>query len=76
MRRSSSGHGSGIGRSDHGAVRLSAGREQMSDETQALAFLAGANSVFVGPKVLTFPNPGYDKDAALFSRLGIAPVVC
>ena len=48
----------------------------MSDETHALAFLAGANSVFVGPKVLTFPNPGYDKDAALFSRLGIAPVVC
>ena len=56
-------------------VRLSAGREQMSDETQALAFLAGANSVFVGAKVLTFPNPGHDKDAALFSRLGIASAV-
>ena len=54
-------------------VRLAAGREQMSDETQALAFLAGANSVFVGPAMLTLPNPRCDKDAALFSRLGIAP---
>ena len=55
-------------------VRLAAGREQMSDETQALAFLAGANSVFVGPAMLTLPNPRRDKDAALFSRLGIAPM--
>ena len=39
-------------------VRLSAGREDMSDETQALCFLAGANSIFYGPKLLTTPNPG------------------
>ena len=56
------------------AVRLSAGRERMSDETQALVFLAGANSVFVGPELLTTANPGRDRDAALFSRLGIAPM--
>ena len=55
-------------------VRLGAGREQMSDETQALAFLAGVNSVFVGPAMLTLPNPERDKDAALYSRLGIAPM--
>ncbi len=55
-------------------VRLSAGREQMSDEMQALAFLAGANSVFVGPELLTTPNPAPDRDAALFARLGIRPM--
>ena len=52
-------------------VRLSAGREDMSDETQALCFLAGANSVFYGPKLLTTPNPGRDRDAQLFARLGL-----
>ncbi len=55
-------------------VRLSAGREQMSDELQALAFLAGANSVFVGPELLTTPNPGRERDGALFARLGIEPM--
>lgn len=54
-------------------VRLSAGREQMSDELQALCFLAGANSIFSGDKLLTAANPGEDSDAALFARLGIAP---
>ncbi|MEL7486473.1 MAG: biotin synthase BioB [Pseudomonadota bacterium] len=52
-------------------VRLSAGREQMSDEAQALCFLAGANSVFVGDELLTTDNPGQDKDAILFERLGV-----
>jgi len=52
-------------------VRLSAGREQMSDEAQALCLLAGANSVFVGDELLTTDNPGQDKDAALFERLGV-----
>ena len=55
-------------------VRLSAGREQMSDEMQALAFLAGANSIFVGPELLTTPNPARERDAALFDRLGIRPM--
>lgn len=53
-------------------VRLSAGREHMSEEMQALCFLAGANSVFVGEKLLTTPNPERDKDARLFDKLGIA----
>jgi biotin synthase len=52
-------------------VRLSAGREDMSDETQALCFLAGANSIFYGPKLLTTPNPGRDRDMALLDRLGM-----
>lgn len=52
-------------------VRLSAGREQMSDELQAMAFMAGANSVFLGDKLLTAANPGEGKDAQLFQRLGI-----
>ena len=52
-------------------VRLSAGREEMSDEMQALCFLAGAGSIFVGPKLLTTANPEADRDAALFRRLGI-----
>ena len=55
-------------------VRLSAGREQMSDEMQALAFHAGANSVFVGPELLTTANPERDRDATLFANLGIAPM--
>lgn len=52
-------------------VRLSAGREEMSDEMQALCFFAGANSIFVGDELLTTDNPGRDKDAALMSKLGI-----
>ncbi|MBO9622972.1 MAG: biotin synthase BioB [Sphingomonas sp.] len=52
-------------------VRLSAGRESMSDATQALCFLAGANSIFTGDKLLTTGNAGDDKDAGLFARLGL-----
>lgn len=52
-------------------VRLSAGRESMTDETQALCFLAGANSVFYGEKLLTTPNPSTDHDMQLFQRLGL-----
>ena len=52
-------------------VRLSAGRENMSDELQALCFLAGANSVFVGDKLLTTDNPEREKDRCLFKRLGL-----
>lgn len=52
-------------------VRLSAGREQMSDEMQAMCFFAGANSIFYGECLLTTPNPEADHDKALFSRLGI-----
>ncbi|MFT5174132.1 MAG: biotin synthase [Gammaproteobacteria bacterium] len=55
-------------------VRLSAGRETMSDELQALCFVAGANSIFVGPKLLTTNNPTQDADAVLFKRLGISPM--
>jgi biotin synthase len=55
-------------------VRLSAGREEMSDETQALCFLAGANSIFYGPKLLTTPNPVADSDRALFAKLGLTPM--
>jgi biotin synthase len=55
-------------------VRLSAGREDMSEETQALCFLAGANSIFYGPKLLTTPNPGRDRDRELIDRLGMAPM--
>lgn len=54
-------------------VRLSAGREQMSDEMQALAFMAGANSIFYGDKLLTTDNPEADHDRQLFQRLGIQP---
>jgi biotin synthase len=53
-------------------VRLSAGRETMTDETQALCFLAGANSVFYGPKLLTTPNPVADSDRTLFEKLGLS----
>jgi biotin synthase len=52
-------------------VRLSAGREDMSEETQALCFLAGANSIFYGPKLLTTPNPGRDRDMRLLDKLGL-----
>jgi biotin synthase len=55
-------------------VRLSAGRENMSEETQALCFLAGANSIFYGPKLLTTPNPGRDQDRELMARLGLRPM--
>jgi len=55
-------------------VRLSAGREDMSDETQALCFLAGANSIFYGPKLLTTGNPAADSDRALMHRLGLRPM--
>jgi biotin synthase len=55
-------------------VRLSAGREEMSDELQALCFMAGANSVFYGEKLLTTPNPVLENDLQLFERLGIQPM--
>jgi biotin synthase len=55
-------------------VRLSAGREGMSDETQALCFMAGANSIFYGEKLLTTPNPEADADKAMFDRLGMVPM--
>jgi biotin synthase len=55
-------------------VRLSAGREDMSEETQTLCFLAGANSIFYGPKLLTTPNPGRDRDMALLEKLGMVPM--
>ena len=55
-------------------VRLSAGRETMSDELQALCFLAGANSIFYGETLLTTPNPQNNKDMALFDKLGIEPL--
>jgi len=55
-------------------VRLSAGREDMSEETQALCFLAGANSIFYGPRLLTTPNPGRDRDMKLLDKLGMRPM--
>lgn len=55
-------------------VRLSAGREEMSDEMQALCFLAGANSIFYGEKLLTTPNPEANHDKDLFNKLGIQMV--
>ncbi len=55
-------------------VRLSAGREHMSEEMQALCFFAGANSLFVGDKLLTTPNPNEDKDMQLFEKLGLKPM--
>ena len=54
-------------------VRLSAGREQMNEQTQAMAFLAGANSIFYGEKLLTTPNPEANNDMQLFKKLGIKP---
>src|SRR6201991_2906225 len=55
-------------------VRLSAGREDMSAETQALCFLAGANSIFYGPKLLTTANPERDRDMRLLDKLGMVPM--
>jgi biotin synthase len=55
-------------------VRLSAGRESMSDELQALCFCAGANSIFYGEKLLTTGNPDTARDQALFARLGLKPM--
>ena len=55
-------------------VRLSAGRQQMNDELQALCFLAGANSIFYGDRLLTTDNPDADRDEALFARLGLRAI--
>jgi len=55
-------------------VRLSAGRESMSEATQALCFMAGANSIFTGDRLLTTGNAGEGADAALFAKLGLAPM--
>ena len=55
-------------------VRLSAGRAEMSEELQALCFLAGANSIFYGEKLLTTGNPDTERDMALFDRLGLRPM--
>ncbi|VFP88919.1 biotin synthase BioB [Candidatus Erwinia haradaeae] len=52
-------------------VRLSAGREKMNDQTQALCFMAGTNSIFYGCKLLTTPNPEEDRDISLFNKLGL-----
>ncbi|MGK8935028.1 biotin synthase BioB [Pluralibacter gergoviae] len=54
-------------------VRLSAGREKMNEQTQAMCFMAGANSIFYGCKLLTTPNPEEDKDLLLFRKLGLNP---
>jgi len=54
-------------------VRLSAGRTQMSDEMQALCFMAGANSIFYGEKLLTTGNPDVERDRTLLARLGLHP---
>lgn len=56
-------------------VRLSAGRESMSEACQALCFMAGANSIFTGDRLLTTPNAGDNADAALFAKLGVHPMV-
>jgi biotin synthase len=56
------------------AVRLSAGRENMNEQMQALCFMAGANSIFYGCKLLTTPNPDEDSDMQLFKKLGINSV--
>ena len=55
-------------------VRLSAGRQEMNEATQALCFLAGANSIFYGEKLLTTGNPEAERDQRLFDKLGIAPM--
>jgi biotin synthase len=55
-------------------VRLSAGRESMSEACQALCFMAGANSIFTGDRLLTAPNAGDNADAALFAKLGVHPM--
>ena len=56
-------------------VRLSAGREDMSEETQALCFMAGANSIFYGEKLLTCKNPDENHDRRLFKKLGLVPLI-
>ena len=56
-------------------VRLAAGRENMTDEAHALCFLAGANSIFCGEKLLTTPNPAEHRDRQLLSALGMSPMV-
>ncbi|MCA1323668.1 biotin synthase BioB [Herbaspirillum sp. alder98] len=58
----------------HTMVRLSAGRQEMDDATQALCFAAGANSIFTGARLLTTPNPEADRDQQLFKRLGLKPM--
>ena len=55
-------------------VRLSAGRASLSREAQLLCFMAGANSIFTGDKLLTAPNAGDDSDGALFAKLGLTPL--
>jgi biotin synthase len=55
-------------------VRLSAGRQEMSDELQAMCFFAGANSMFYGERLLTTGNPDVERDEALFARLGLKAV--
>jgi biotin synthase len=55
-------------------VRLSAGREAMSEETQALCFFAGANSIFIGEELLTTKNPELEKDNKMFDKLGLEPM--
>jgi biotin synthase len=57
----------------HTAVRLSAGRLSMSIEGQALCFMAGANSIFAGDKLLTTPNPCQNEDMEMFKILGLTP---
>ena len=57
-------------------VRLSAGRLSLSDEAQALCLLAGANSVFLGDRLLTTPNPEADADRRLFEKLGVQFARC
>jgi biotin synthase len=54
-------------------VRLSAGRTDMSVPEQAFCFMAGANSIFAGDKLLTTPNPSFDEDNAMFALLGLQP---
>ena len=55
-------------------LRLSAGRREMTEEAQALCFLAGANSIFVGDQLLTTPNPEPSTDASLLNKLGLEPL--
>ena len=55
-------------------VRLSAGREEMSEEMQAMCFFAGANSLFIGDELLTTANPTQEKDEKLFAKLGLKPM--
>ena len=58
----------------HAAVRLSAGRQEMTEEAQALCFMGGVNSIFVGDALLTTPNPEPTSDAALLARVGLRPL--